>query len=66
MAQKKSFLLRLSREMWEELERWASDEFRSINGQIEYILYEAIGRRRKKIGAPAAGMMTRRQNKEKP
>jgi len=64
MAQKKSYLLRLSREMWEELERWASDEFRSVNGQIEYILYEAIGRRRKKIAAPAPGPMTRGRNKE--
>jgi hypothetical protein len=38
--------------MWEELERWAADDFRSVNGQIESILHEAIGRRRKK--APAA------------
>jgi hypothetical protein len=52
MAAKKSFLLRLSQEMWEELERMAADDFRSVNGQIESILHEAIGRRRKK--APAA------------
>ncbi|HUU06590.1 MAG TPA: Arc family DNA-binding protein [Patescibacteria group bacterium] len=52
MPAKKSFLLRLSQEMWEELERWAADDFRSVNGQIESILHEAIGRRRKK--APAA------------
>ncbi|HEX7503425.1 MAG TPA: Arc family DNA-binding protein [Acidobacteriota bacterium] len=53
MPAKKSFLLRLSQEMWEELERWAADDFRSVNGQIESILHEAISRRRKK--APAAG-----------
>ncbi|MBN2399850.1 MAG: Arc family DNA-binding protein [Candidatus Aminicenantes bacterium] len=47
MAAKKSFLLRLSQEMWEELERWAADDFRSVNGQIESILHEAIRRRRK-------------------
>lgn len=52
MPAKKSFLLRLSQEMWEELERWASDDFRSVNGQIESILHEALGRRRKK--APSA------------
>ncbi|MCJ7524071.1 MAG: Arc family DNA-binding protein [Candidatus Aminicenantes bacterium] len=52
MPAKKSFLLRLSQEMWDELERWAADDFRSVNGQIESILNEAINRRRKK--APAA------------
>ncbi len=51
MAAKKAFLLRLSPEMWQELERWAADDFRSVNGQIESILHEAITRRRKK--APA-------------
>ena len=54
MPAKKSFLLRLSQEMWEELERWAADDFRSVNGQIESILHEAINRRRKK--APAAAI----------
>jgi hypothetical protein len=52
MPAKKSFLLRLSPEMWQELERWAADDFRSVNGQIESILHEAIGRRRRK--APPA------------
>ena len=56
MAAKKAFLLRLSPEMWEELERWAADDFRSVNGQIESILNEAIHRRRKKaLAASAAG-----------
>ena len=42
--------------MWEELERWAADDFRSVNGQIESILHEAINRRRKKApAAPATG-----------
>jgi len=48
MAERKSFLLRLNPETWAELERWAADEFRSVNGQIEYILHEAIRRRRGK------------------
>jgi hypothetical protein len=55
MPGKKSFLLRLSQEMWEELERWAGDDFRSVNGQIESILHEAIVRRRKKA-PPAASV----------
>jgi hypothetical protein len=53
MAAKKPFLLRLSQEMWTDLERMAADEFRSVNGQIESILHEAIARRRKKA-PPAA------------
>jgi hypothetical protein len=32
--------------LWEELERWAADEFRSVNGQIEYLLQQAVDERR--------------------
>ncbi len=64
MPAKKSFLLRLSQEMWEELERWAADDFRSVNGQIESILHEAIGRRRKKQRPPATRPATARPAKE--
>lgn len=39
--------------MWEELERWAADDFRSVNGQIESILHEAISRRRRQASPPA-------------
>ena len=39
---KKSFVLRLSPEMFEALEHWASDEFRSVNGQVEYIIHQAL------------------------
>lgn len=54
MAARKSFLLRLSPEMWQELERWAADDFRSVNGQIESILHEAIRRRKKPLATGAA------------
>ncbi len=64
MSQKKSFLLRLSLESWRELERWAADEFRSVNGQIEYILHEAINRRRKKAKLAAEGRDSTRWPKE--
>jgi hypothetical protein len=39
---KKPFALRVSKEMMEAIEKWASDEFRSTNGQIEWILNEAL------------------------
>ena len=44
---KKQLLLRLSPTLWEEVSRWAEDDFRSINGQIEYLLTEAVKKRRK-------------------
>ena len=40
--QKKSFVLRLQPDMYEALEKWAADEFRSVNGQIEYILNQEL------------------------
>jgi hypothetical protein len=51
MAKKKAFVLRVHPETFEALERWAQDEFRSTNGQIEYILHQALsksGRAKKK------------------
>ena len=42
MATKKSFVLRIDPEVSNALERWAADEFRSMNGQIEYILSQAL------------------------
>jgi len=42
MAKKKSFPLRLDPVVYEALERWAADEFRSVNGHIEYVLREAL------------------------
>lgn len=47
MAEKKSILLRLSPKMWEEITRWADEEFRSVNGQIEYLISEALRKRNK-------------------
>lgn len=47
MAEKKTILLRLSPKIWEEINRWSEEEFRSINGQIEYLLQEAINKRKK-------------------
>jgi len=49
VSERKSFPLRLSPELYEELRRWADQEFRSVNGQIEYLLREAV---RKRTGRP--------------
>jgi len=46
MNKKKSFLLRLDPETWREIEAWAADELRSVNGQIEFILRRAAAERR--------------------
>jgi hypothetical protein len=48
MAQRKPFLLRLPPDLMDELTRWAKDELRSLNAQIEYLLREAIRRRGQK------------------
>jgi hypothetical protein len=42
MSEKKPFVLRIAPEKLEALEKWAADEFRSTNGQIEYILDQAL------------------------
>jgi len=44
---KKQLLLRLSPTLWEELAAWAEDDFRSINGQIEYLLNECVKQRKR-------------------
>ncbi len=41
-ADKKAFVLRINPETLKELEKWAADEFRSVNGQIEYLLQKAL------------------------
>lgn len=42
MAKKKTFVLRLDPEKYELLEKWAADEFRSTNGQLEWIIDKAL------------------------
>ncbi len=42
MAEKKSFALRIDAETMKAIEKWAADEFRSVNGQIEWILHRAL------------------------
>lgn len=45
---KKQIVLRLSPSLWEELASWAEDDYRSINGQIEYLLTDCVRRRKNK------------------
>ena len=65
MAERKPFLLRIDREVMDALQRWADDDMRSLNGQIEFLLRKALkdakrigeeedarGRRRRKPAAP--------------
>ncbi|WP_438431758.1 Arc family DNA-binding protein [Gorillibacterium sp. sgz500922] len=44
MAPKKSFPLRIDPELYEALERWAAEEFRSVNSHLEFLLREALKR----------------------
>ena len=46
MKSRKKFLLRISPTLYKEMEAWAQQELRSVNGQIEYVLKEAVTRRR--------------------
>lgn len=47
---KKSVLLRIDGALWDEIAAWAEDEFRSVNGQMEYLLREAVKEHRKSHG----------------
>jgi hypothetical protein len=44
--ERKPFLLRIDPALWAELEAWAQDELRSVNGQIEYLLRQAVQKRK--------------------
>jgi len=52
MAVRKQYLLRIDPDLWGEVEKWAADELRSVNAQVEYILRDAVRRRH---GGRAAG-----------
>jgi hypothetical protein len=54
MAVRKQYLLRVDPSLWAEIEKWAADELRSVNAQVEYILRDAV-RRRGRSGRAAEG-----------
>jgi hypothetical protein len=53
--ERKSFLLRVDPSLWSELEAWAADELRSVNGQVEYLLRQAVQKRKKSLAAEDDG-----------
>jgi hypothetical protein len=55
--ERKTFLLRIDPKLWAELEAWAQNELRSVNGQIEYLLREAVLKRKggQRQSVPTAG-----------
>ena len=55
MADKKSFILRMDFNTYKLLEKWAADDFRSVNGQIEFLLDEALHKSGRKIKARVKG-----------
>lgn len=62
MAERKSFLLRIDPGLWAELEAWAGDELRSVNGQIEYLLKQAVNKRKGDAPDAAGDEGSRKQN----
>lgn len=49
---RKAFLLRIDPKLWNDLEAWAQDDLRSVNGQIEFLLRQAVNKRKNR---PADG-----------
>ena len=50
MEEKKQILLRISKTLYNDIAKWSEDDFRSINGQIEYILTQSVKEKRKTNG----------------
>ena len=53
MVQRKPFLLRIDPALWAELEAWAQAELRSVNGQIEWVLKQAVDKRKRSVPRPS-------------
>lgn len=63
MAEKKPFLMRVDRELLEAIQRWANDELRSVNGQVEFLLRDALKRAGR---APTSGDASRESTSTDP
>ena len=57
MADKKTFVLRISEDTYKAIEKWAADEYRSVNGQLEWIIDKALtdSKRKKKTRPKTEG-----------
>lgn len=53
--ERKAFLLRIDPQLWAELEAWAADDLRSVNGQVEFLLRQAVAKRKRTQAAEEAG-----------
>jgi hypothetical protein len=62
MKERKAFLMRIDPKLWEQLEAWAQDELRSVNGQIEIILRQAVQERTGKRIVQESDKNTRSQD----
>ena len=62
--ERKSFLLRVDPKLWAELNAWSQQEMRSLNGQLEYLLREAV--RKRKGGQSAADESTTASDESTP
>ena len=60
MAARKAFLLRIDPRLYEALEKWAADELRSVNGQVEYLLTDATRRAGRAPSAPGVTPSSKR------
>ena len=67
MADRKSFLLRIDPDLWADIERLAQSELRSVNGQVEYLLREALAQRGigRQPGSSSSGGLTRRNSRQR-
>jgi hypothetical protein len=68
MAERKSFLLRVDPDLLEKVQRWANDDLRSLNGQIEFVLRQVLQNEGRLRGRPSsskgAGTLPRRRTSE--
>ena len=62
MAERKSFLLRMDPALWDDLEAWAQEELRSVNGQIEYLLRQAVQRRKGQLASTGSRVSASRSS----
>jgi hypothetical protein len=60
VSERKPFLLRIDREVLEAVQRWADDDLRSLNGQIEFIVRRALREAGRSAGEPEKGKKTRK------
>ena len=69
MAKRKQYPLRIDSEVWAGIERWAADDLRSVNAQVEFILRRALkdaGRLKDEKAAGSPGIRDARETKKRP